>query len=417
MHYSKRPQTIVVSPKAMAFDLDIQLERLGRTSIALIKAGRLTDFDPLVSDWSCQMRVLWLIDAKKRIEQLTDHDCWMLGLYRLLTVTTNDDIDGLGMSRTQTTDGERRWPEEWEILTRKKTLEALGTAKKQLSHEMVDYLKSAISAHGLEVGPGLAENVVTRWSGAPLRCAKFFTGYEGLLAVAALRDLPVAVIISEFHREDDRIELGNARVLFFEVKDGGYQLMERPKMAADEACLVFEMYTACTDRASSLDSACATLTTLGLRTVVLAIAAAHAQYPDDVKVRETKARPKPFEDLEEVKHAHIAKEHDLGQSKYFRNGQHFMAPIGLNIKHTFAAMHSEIVQRQATLAVLHNTWIEAEGVSTRKDNRELRPTPTSDTPVRWDALKLSVYCFSRDSCRIYTTFLGDSWPSLLLGGS
>ena len=327
--------------KAPPFDLDVSLNEIGAESVALLKEGKLTQFDPLVSDWSCQLRVLWLVDAKSRVDRLTPEDIRTLGLYRLLTITTDVQKDALGMSRSQTT-GEKSLPEGWENLSKTKLMEALRTAKKDLSYKMVDYLKAEMERCGLPIGEGLQANIVTSWSGAPVRFAKFFTGYEAMMAVAGRNNVPVTVHVREFHRDGNKVQLAGSRLMTFHAPNGEYVSFERPASSADEPCLAFEMYTARIDGESTLDKACETIKTLGLKTVVLAIAAAHVQYPSDAKVRETKEKPSPFVDAAADQHAEIATKHDLGKSKYF-DKKVFTKSILLDIEHTFAAMYSEVV--------------------------------------------------------------------------
>lgn len=353
--------------KPQEFDFVEAIRSLGKDSIDQIKKGSFDQFDPLVSDWSCQLRTIWFISLLRKFfasKAFTEKDYEILGIYSLLTMSKVDEYDAFGISLDQFTDLKFKTP-GWEAISNRKNVAALGTAKKELSAHIVNDLRSRVEASNIPYKQSILERfkdeTFTTYSEIPIRFIEFFPGYLTVLELAIEDDIPITVALSQFVTDKDKQYCFNgARTLFFKPKDGKFVLSEPSEKDKTLPCIAISMYSGLNLSVKSdslgnqkktdvllqtnFDNFVNNFKTFDLKDVILTIAATHPQFTSQVFLKKEDRRL-PIskvvhqDELSELRDAYQYEgiENQIGIESYYFNSKHFSKNIPINIKHVFVS--------------------------------------------------------------------------------
>ena len=275
-----------VNDKQTEFKQEDALRDMGITSLGLIDSEQFGMIDPTLGDWACQLRVLWLIDLANKYRALKSTqpselapeklrgenplisatELEILGMYRLSTLFTTCDVDGLGMRKTIRTSARATTPEEnavgWKLGSCTQNKAALDYTKATLGDVVHTSLIEALKNSNLPdkeayladfTRSDIARRPMPRQS---LSVVGFFSGCKAVLDLAAERNLPLSVTLKMFVRDtDDNVRLEGVETanFFSTVASSGKHVYVRGEAGGergDELGVVIHMFS-CFNAASS----------------------------------------------------------------------------------------------------------------------------------------------------------------------
>lgn len=371
-----KPTNGVAKPAApkVEFDFNQKMIDLGTSALPLLRDRNYEAFDPLIGDWSCQLRTLWLIHLIKshpHCEGLTDGDLKGLGLYRLLTLSALDEQDPLRMSLSQSTNL-KFVPPGWESVSKGKLNECYGTAKKQLSALAVETVGEALAKSGSpyreELMQRFSDQTYTTYSGIPIRFVEFFAGYLAIVQLALESQTPIVVALKQFSHEDGRYGVNGIDTLFYRPSGGKFVVGDAAD-DMDEPAIVIDMYTALSSQSLSapqnglsfagernFDKASQGFQGLDIVDIILDIAATHPQFPQQGYVAgdkerlslQTISRDDAVATLRQTC-AERGQNEKVGTELYFsKDGGFFTESIPINTEHVYVSTFRRVADRAQT---------------------------------------------------------------------
>jgi hypothetical protein len=240
------PQAKPKANEQPMFRQEEALREIGITSLGLIDREQFGLIDPTLGDWGCQLRVLWLVDLANKYRALkATHpselmpdklrgdkpaipakELEILGMYRMGTVFTWSDIDGLGMHKSIRTGSRNTTPEEnaagWKFGTQSQNKAVFNYTKATLgdavNESLIEALRNSHVPDREEYLTAFTRSDISRRivSGRNVSVVGFYGGCKAVLDLAAERNLPLVVTLKKFVRDtNNNLRLEGAEVAAF----------------------------------------------------------------------------------------------------------------------------------------------------------------------------------------------------------
>jgi len=277
-----------VKDRKPEFKQEEALRDMGIASLELIDTEQFGLIDPTLGDWACQLRVLWLIDlatkykALKRTQpsELTPEklrgenpvisakELEILGMYRLSTLFTICEVDGLGMRKTIRSSPRATTSEEnaagWKFGSNAQNkatfLYVKATLGDAVNESLIEALKNSTLPDKEAYLADFTRSDIVRQAmhDHSVSVVGFFGGCKAVLDLAAERNVPLTVTLKQFVRDmDDNVRLEGVETVSFKtaVDDTGKRLYvcDEETGRGDELGMVIHMFS-CFDAASNAAS-------------------------------------------------------------------------------------------------------------------------------------------------------------------
>ncbi|MBA4696094.1 MAG: hypothetical protein H2069_01740 [Legionella sp.] len=363
--------------KPEAFEFSEAIRDLGKVAIKRLEAGAFDELDPLVSDWSCQLRTLWLISILEKLRtknEISDKEYDILGMYYLLTLSKVEKKDAYGMSMDQFTNLKYK-PPGWDLVSNKKNIAALGTAKKELTAFLTEDLCKSVESSNIPYKDAilrrLKDQTFTTYSEIPIRFVEFFTGYLATIELALEKKIPVVIALTQFTLDNkDQYKVNGSKTLFYKPSNNQFIQTEPSEEDKKTPCIAINMYsglnlssneTLTFPKTGCLLNSCFSqfvenFKSLELKDLILTIAATHPQFTSQTFLKKEGQRT-PITALDHCDE--ISKllqtykkegiKNHIGINSYFFNSNHFYQNIPINTKHVYVSTFSTVDSKQ-------NTW-------------------------------------------------------------
>jgi hypothetical protein len=251
--------------KQLTFRQEDALRDIGITSLGLIDREQFSLIDPTLGDWGCQLRVLWLVDLANKYRglrathpsELTPDklrgdnpaipakELEMLGMYRMGTLFTSSDIDGLGMRKSIRTGPRNTTPEEnaagWKFGSQSQNKAVFNYTKATLgdavNESLIEALRNSHVPDREEYLAAFTRNDISRRivGDQGVSVVGFYGGCKAVLDLAAERNFPLIVTLKKFVRDtDDNVRLEGVEVATFSAvaaMDGSRRVYMRDENA------------------------------------------------------------------------------------------------------------------------------------------------------------------------------------------
>ncbi|GEM_PF-3747896 len=340
------------------------MEQLGRAALTSLKKHDY-ELDPLVGDWSCQLRTLWLIKLiqESDLDHLSREQLQILGIYKFLTDSIAPVRDEFSMITSQATNI-KYCPVELGKISNKELRIHYGTAKKRLASFITDYLSSLIANSHIEDKEAILEvfnqPTYTEFSAIPIRIVEFFTGYLAIMRLAIEHQISLVIALYQFSLDNEgKYSLTGANTLLYQPTEAGYECIE-DKTDLFSPSIVMEMYTALTPANNNnkltnshflnypdFEQFCSEFKKQDIMKIILAIAATHAQFPPQAwliqegkKCYLAETMCESHEKLKNLFQDYFfwGIRNKVGTAKYYSSNYGFFKdPIAINIHHVYVS--------------------------------------------------------------------------------
>jgi|GEM_PF-4368928 len=243
--------------------------------------------DPLVSDMACHTRSPYLISLAPKAATLSEDERAYLSDCALLTSIKSTQYDAFNIIVEERSNADNAKIGALKDASKKKLNKSVTEKKASVAAKTIAYMRSRCK--DLKQGDltDLGEKSLSLF-GVSIPLLSFYLATKMALHTAAVDATPVVVFLKRIKFTDNSYELDGCRVLAYDFSTS-QKCFAPATIAADKACMVFEMFSCFNYKSTSDSNSFLAKSTFDefllefsqqdIATLIMILAAGHCQYP------------------------------------------------------------------------------------------------------------------------------------------